>query len=70
LILTEVSSDATFTVATDASAVGIASVMLQNQGGGLPLVSHHARKLNSAERGNTHSAYDLKALAVCEAVKH
>jgi hypothetical protein len=28
-----------------------------------------ARKLNSAERGNTYSAHDLKTLAVCEAVK-
>jgi hypothetical protein len=29
-----------------------------------------ARKLNPAERGNTYSAYDLEALAACEAVKH
>jgi hypothetical protein len=29
-----------------------------------------ARKLNLAQRGNTYSAYDLEALAVCEAVKH
>jgi hypothetical protein len=60
----------TFTVATDASTLGIAAVMLQDQGGGLPLVSYWARKLNLAERGNTYSAYDLEALAVCEAIKH
>jgi hypothetical protein len=36
LILAEVSSDATFTVATDTSSMGIATFMLQDQGGGLP----------------------------------
>jgi hypothetical protein len=70
LILPEVGSDATFTVATDASTVRIALVMLQDQGGGLQPVSYWARKLNPVERGNTHYAYDLEALAVCEAVKH
>jgi hypothetical protein len=35
LVLPEVGSDATFTVATDASTVGIAAVLLQDQGGGL-----------------------------------
>ena len=70
MILPEVSSDATFTVATDASTAGIAAVMLQDQGGGLQPVSYWARKLNPAERGNTYSAYDLEALAVCEAIKH
>jgi hypothetical protein len=35
VILPEVSSDATFTVATYASTVGIAATMLQDQGGGL-----------------------------------
>jgi hypothetical protein len=35
LILPEVCSDATFTVATDASTVGIATVRLHDQGGGL-----------------------------------
>ena len=69
LIFPEVGSDATFTVATDASTVGIAAVLLQDQGGGLQPVSYWARKLNSAERGNTYSAYDLEALAVCEEVK-
>jgi hypothetical protein len=34
LILPKVGSDATFTVATDASTPGIAAVMLQDQGGG------------------------------------
>jgi hypothetical protein len=40
LILPEVSSDATFTVATYASSVGIASVLLQDQGGGLQPLSY------------------------------
>jgi hypothetical protein len=60
LILSGVSSDAMFTVATDASTVGIAAYMWQVQGGG---------QMNSAERGNTYSAFDLEVLAVCEAVK-
>jgi hypothetical protein len=50
--------------------MGIAPIMLQDQGGGLQPVSYRARKLNPAERGNTYSAYDSEALAVCEAVKH
>jgi hypothetical protein len=70
LIISEVSSDATFTVATYASTVGIAIVMLQDQGGGLQRVSILARKLNLAECGNTYFAYDLEALAVCEGVTH
>jgi hypothetical protein len=40
LILPEVSSDATFTVATDASTVGIAAILLQDLGGGLQPVSY------------------------------
>jgi hypothetical protein len=70
LILPEVSSDATFTVDVDASTVGIATVMLQDQGGGLQPASNWARKLNRGERNNTYPAYDLEAFAVCEAVKH
>jgi hypothetical protein len=40
LILPEVSSDATFTLATCASTVGIAALMLQDQGGGPQQVSY------------------------------
>jgi hypothetical protein len=40
LILPEVGSDATFTVATVASTLGIATIMLQDQGGGLSPVSY------------------------------
>jgi hypothetical protein len=40
LILPAVGSDATFTVATDASTVGIAAVMLQDQGEGLQPVPY------------------------------
>jgi hypothetical protein len=39
MILPEVSSDSTFTVATYASTVGIATVLLQDQGGALQAVS-------------------------------
>jgi hypothetical protein len=70
LILPEVSSDAVFTVARDASTVGIAAVLLQDHGGGLQPVSYLARKLNLIERGNTNFTYDFRALAVCRAVKH
>jgi hypothetical protein len=70
LILPEVSSDATFTVATDASTMEIVAVLLQDQGGGLQTVSYWVRKLNPTQCGNTYSAYDLEALAVCETVKH
>jgi hypothetical protein len=70
LILPEITSDATFIVATDASIVGIAAVILQDQGGGLQPVSYWTRKVNLAERGNTYSAHYLEALVVCEAVKH
>jgi hypothetical protein len=44
--------------------MGIAAVMLQDQGGGLQPVSYWALKLNLDERGNTYPAYDLEALAV------
>jgi hypothetical protein len=70
LILPEVGSDATFTVATNASTMGIAAIMLQDQGGGLQQVSYWTRKLNPDEHGNTYSAHDLEALTVCEDVKH
>jgi hypothetical protein len=49
--------------------VGTATSLLQNQGGGLQAFFYWARKLNPTERSNTYSAYDLGALAVCEAVK-
>jgi hypothetical protein len=69
-ILPDASSDATFTVATYVLTMGIAAIMLQDQGGGLKSASYLARKLNLAERGNTSSAHDLEALVECEAVKH
>jgi hypothetical protein len=68
VILPEVSSDATFTVASDASTMGISAFLLQDHGGGLQPISYWARKLNLATRGNTYSAYGLEAF--CEAVKH
>jgi hypothetical protein len=39
LILKEVNSDAMFTVATNASTMGIATVVLQDHGGGIQLIS-------------------------------
>jgi hypothetical protein len=56
LILPEVSSDAMVTAATYSSTMGIAKVMLQDQRGGLQLISRMARKMNSDERGDTFSA--------------
>jgi hypothetical protein len=58
-----------FTVATNASTVGIAAIIFQDQGG-LQSVSYSARTLNPTERGNTYNTYDLEPLAVCEAVQH
>jgi hypothetical protein len=40
MILPEVTSDAMFAVATNTSTVGIAAIMLQDQGGGLQQVSY------------------------------
>jgi hypothetical protein len=70
VILPEISSDTTFTVATDASTVGTATVLLQDHGGGLQPISLCARKRNPPEHGNTYYAYNLGALALCESVKH
>jgi hypothetical protein len=70
LILREVSSDAIFTVAIDASTMEIVAVMLHDQGGELQPFFYLARKLNPLELGNTCYAYNLEALAICEAVKH
>jgi hypothetical protein len=44
--------------------------MLQDQEGGLQLVSYWARKLNPTERGDTYFPYDLEALAVREVIKY
>jgi hypothetical protein len=46
MILPEVGSDVMFTVATYASTVGIAAVLLQGQRGGLQPFSYWALKLN------------------------
>jgi hypothetical protein len=56
-------------VATNALSVGIAVVLLHDHKGGRQPVPCLARKDNNAERGNSYSACDLEALAVCEAVK-
>ena len=58
-----------FTIATDASNVGIAGVLLQDQGSGLGLqpCEYFARKLKPAERN--YDAYNLEALAVTHAIK-
>jgi hypothetical protein len=52
LILPEISSDATFTVATYALTIGTAAVIMQDQGG-LQSYSYLARKLIQIERSNT-----------------
>jgi hypothetical protein len=68
-VLLEVSSDTTFTVTMYASAVGIAVVLVQDQGRGFQSISFWACKRKSDKRGNSYSAYDLEALVVFEAVK-
>jgi hypothetical protein len=70
MVLLEVSLDAMFTVATNASYVKIANVFMQDQAGRLQSVSFWARKLNNSESGNSYPTYDSKAMAVSEAVKH
>jgi hypothetical protein len=69
MVLSEVNSDETFAVATNASLVGIAVVLLQDRGVGLQPVSNSARKLYSVERGNSYSTDDLEALVVREALE-
>ena len=67
LLMPESGADARFTVATDASNVGLGAVLLQeDSAGSVRPCAYWARKLNDAERN--YSAYDLEALAVVEAV--
>ena len=58
-----------FTIDTDAANVGIAGVLLQDQGSGLGLqpCEYFARELKPAERN--YDAYNLEALAVTQAIK-
>ena len=60
---------AMFTVATYASNVGIAGVLLKDQGTGLGLqpCEYYARKLKYVERN--YDAYNLEALAATHAIK-
>lgn len=63
LLIPKSGADAEFVVATDASNVGLAAVLLQEDSEGeLRPCAYWARKLNDAERN--YSAYDLEALAV------
>ena len=67
LIIPKVGQDAEFVVATDASQVGIAGVLLQDDDtGSLRPCAYWARKLKDCE--TRYSAYDREALAVVEAV--
>ena len=58
-----------FTVVTDASNVGIAGVLLQDQGSclGLQPCEYYARKRKSAERN--YDDYNLEALAATHTIK-
>ena len=69
LALPDTRTGAMFTVATDASNVGIAGVLLQDQGTGLGLqpCEYYARKLKPAEKN--YDAYNLEALAATQAIK-
>jgi hypothetical protein len=65
LILPEANTDVMFTVATNASTVETATILLQDHGGGLQHVFYWVCKMNPNERcNNTYYAYDLEALAV------
>ena len=64
LALSDTRIGAMFAIATDASNVGIARVLLQDQGFGLGLhpCEYFARKIKPAERN--YDAYNLAVLAV------
>ena len=67
LLIPKSGQDADFVVATDASKVGIAGVLLQEDSDGhLRPCAYWARKLKDAE--TRYSAYDREALAIVEAV--
>ena len=67
LLIPKSGRDAEFIVATDASKVGIAAVLLQEDSEGhLRPCAYWARKLKDAE--TRYSAYDKEALAIVEAV--
>ena len=67
LMIPKSGRDAEFIVATDASKVGIAGVLLQEDSEGhLRPCAYWARKLKDAE--TRYSAYDKEALAIVEAV--
>ena len=67
LLIPKSGRDAEFIVATDASKVGIAAVLLQEDSEGhLRPCAYWARKLKDAE--TRYIAYDKEALAIVEAV--
>ncbi len=67
LLIFKMGHEVEFVVATDASKVGIAGVLLQEDtSGSLRSCAYWARKLKDCE--TRHSAYDREALAVVEAV--
>jgi hypothetical protein len=53
-------------VYTDASGFGVGAVLLQDQGIGLHLVAHHARKMN--KHGVHYPVHEQELLAVCDAL--
>jgi hypothetical protein len=67
LIISKMVHEADFVLATDASKVGIAGVLLQEDtSGSLGQCAYWARKLKDCE--TRHSAHDREALAVVQAV--
>ena len=67
LILPSVGPDADFALYTDASALAIGAVLMQDQGKGLQPVAYESRKLNTHERN--YPVCDLELLAVVHALR-
>ena len=67
LLIADTSSDAKFTLYTDASGFAVGAVLLQDQGRGLQPVAFHARKMNKHERH--YPVHEQELLAVKDAVQ-
>jgi len=53
---------------TDASHIGIAAILMQQQDGQMVVSEYYSRRINVHE--NNYHSYDLEALAVVEGIEH